>query len=361
MIAYHSTCLPTADLTTKRRRRGTFGPRCDSRLVRHGFTIPEASVILVIVVNLLAVVLPFLLQVGETSRQGRCVDNLRQLSGALLSFDEKEKRLPAGQVARLTKVNQVGHYADPAEAMTPSTKGSHSGASWLTGLLPHLGEVAGGRTWDQTKSVVDNREVALLDLAVLYCPARRGDMQATGEFAGCLRVASDWTSGGNDYAGCTGSGVAFFDDARQTYALTSEEMGKTIRAGRSPYSLFSEHRGAFLPNSRLSMSDISSADGTAYVMLIAERRLFRGTGSGLLQSSDGWSWGGPATLFSARFSPHSGLHYDEADSDHPNLLNVGLADGRVKSISFNVDLHTWQNLSDYASGQTIDHPKFSKW
>ena len=67
---------------------------------------------------------------------------------------------------------------------------------------------------------------------------------------------------------------------------------------------------------------------------------------------------GPATLFSTRYAPHTGRHYDEADSEHPGLVNVCLADVRVRPINWNIDLATWNNLGNYQQGAPITHPDF---
>ncbi|MEZ6057990.1 MAG: DUF1559 domain-containing protein [Planctomycetaceae bacterium] len=328
---------------------------------RRGFTIPETAVILIILLNLLAVLVPFVLNMMETSRQNRCADNLRQIGAGLASFDEKGKQFPVGQVARKTASNKVGRYADPAEATSTGGTATNSGASWVTGILPHLGGKASGLQWDHKQSVVENRTVGMVELEQLYCPSRRSGMQATGAYANCLRVTADWTQGGNDYAACTGSGISFNDEARQTYYLTQEQANATYRGGHTPFSAGALRRGVFGVNSKVTATEIGAADGLAYVMTVAERRVSGSGETGVLQSSDGWAWGGPATLFSARSLPRTGRHYDEADSSHPYLIQVVMADGRVRRISVDVDLGTWQNLGDYSSGHSIDHPNFNKW
>jgi hypothetical protein len=73
-----------------------------------------------------------------------------------------------------------------------------------------------------------------------------------------------------------------------------------------------------------------------------------------LLSSDGWAFGGPATMLSTRNSPHTGLHFDEADSEHTGLVQVCMADGTVHTISVNIDLRTWENLGNMAQGSPID-------
>jgi hypothetical protein len=100
------------------------------------------------------------------------------------------------------------------------------------------------------------------------------------------------------------------------------------------------------------MRDVS--DGTSNVMMVAERRLSKAVTPTIQRSQDGWAWGGPATLFSARNAPHSGLHYDEADSQHTGIIQACFADGSVRMISVNIDIFTWQNLGNMAQGSPVN-------
>ena len=88
--------------------------------------------------------------------------------------------------------------------------------------------------------------------------------------------------------------------------------------------------------------------------------LFRNVSPNEQRSSDGWAWGGPATLFSTRYAPHTGVHYDEADSDHPGLIHAAMADGRCLPVNWNIDLRTWNNLGNYAQGVPLEHPEFRR-
>jgi hypothetical protein len=230
------------------------------------------------------------------------------------------------------------------------------------------------------------------DLAVLYCPTRRGTMQSTTAYANCDRLDTNltftspfqgpptnlvWDKGGNDYAGCTGSGLSFHDitnptnlqtdsNDRQTYALTQAQIQATIipiivtsttapftqTILTSRYTQFNSNIGIFGVNSSTSFRDIT--DGTSNVIMVAERRVSQQIIPAIQRSSDGWIWGGPATMFSCRNAPHTGQHYDEADSLHDQIVQVCLADGSVKIISVNIDLRTWQNLGNMAQGSPIN-------
>jgi prepilin-type processing-associated H-X9-DG protein len=73
-------------------------------------------------------------------------------------------------------------------------------------------------------------------------------------------------------------------------------------------------------------------------------------GNPLLQSSDGWAWGGPATLFSARFGPNKGVHYDNPGSEHPGgICQFVFADGSAKPLTQNINLTIFQNLGNIAN------------
>jgi hypothetical protein len=172
---------------------------------------------------------------------------------------------------------------------------------------------------------------------------------------------STWTKGGNDYAGCSGAGITFNDQARQTYWLRPAELQATVIINNqtnlqiSPFTQHNQKVGVFGVNSNTRIADIG--DGTSNVIFVSERRVFnKVTTPNVLVSSDGWAFGGPATMFSTRLAPHSGLHYDEADSPHDQIVQVLLCDGSVKKVSVNIDLRTWQNLGNMSQGSPIDVP-----
>lgn len=323
------------------------------RRVRRGLTIPEVAVLLAVLICCLAVAAPYLLKLRETARQEQCRRNLKELSAAVLGWEQGSKRFPAGQEARRFRNHAIGRYADPAEPRATDGQPA-SGASWVVPCLPFLNQKELFDQWNRRGSVAANRRLAETELAVLYCPSRRGGGLCTA----CDRVGEDWTRGGNDYAACSGSGITFHDEARQTWALEEMQLAATMRGDLSPYSQAPRQRGIFGVNSRVTRADVEMGDGLAYVLLAAERRVFRGSAPGPHWSSDGWAWGGPATLFSTRFAPHTGSHYDEADSEHPGLVNVALADGRVRPVHWNIDLRTWNNLGNYAQGSPLQHPEF---
>lgn len=327
--------------------------------LRSGFTIPELAVIMALLVCLLATAAPSLLKSWELSRQNTCREHLKDLSLALVRQQEQSGHFPSGQTAFKLKSNPIGRFADPEEARSSDGKPA-SGASWVVPILSQLGRKDLADHWEARKSVLTNGAVAQTDIAQLYCPSRRTPLGGAGLIRQCDRIAPDWTAGGNDYAACSGSGITFDDEVRQTWVLDESQIAATARAGISPYSAAPEHRGLFSVNSRVTREEVETADGLAWVILLAERRVFPHGGHGPQSSSDGWAWGGPATLFSTRYAPHTGVHYDESDSAHPGLVHISMADARVRTVSWNIDLRTWNNLGNYAQGSPIEHPDFRR-
>ena len=366
-----------------------------SRRRQKGFTLIELLVVIAIIAMLVALLLPAVQKARESARRSQCQNNLKQIGLALHNYHDLHRTLPPGQVNSSFLVDNVGRYALPAEARILQARNQNTlqyqGTSWMLHILPGLDQAPLYNNYLFGDNVRTNGDVGAAgndssiiypprtELPFFYCPTRRTQMQASGTFAYCDRVDSVnpstgyiWNKGGNDYAGCTGSGITFHDNTndvtdRQTYSMLPNQLNATIYTTTNPvtgvtittsnYSQFTQNIGIFGVNSSTNFSSIS--DGTSNVIMVAERRIFTNpvaANLAYLRSSDGWIWGGPATLFSCRVAPHSGLYYDEADSLHDQTVLALLADGSVKTFSHNIDLRTWQNLGNIASNIPVSIP-----
>jgi prepilin-type N-terminal cleavage/methylation domain-containing protein len=348
---------------------------------RRGFTLIELLVVIAIIAMLVALLLPAVQQAREAARRSQCQNNLKQLGLALHNYHDTHRCLPPGQINNLFTANMsdaIGRYAAPLEATTQytavgqNTLGYH-GTSWMLQILPMIDQSPLYTFWSFSNNVATNGFLGvttpdfnviyppITDIPGFYCPSRRGKMEATGKYAATVRVNQNWTQGGNDYAGCSGSGITFHDNAansadRQTYSLLPSQLIATVNTttNLSPYTQYQTNIGIFGVNSYINFRDVS--DGTSNVMMVAERRLGTVIAPPQLQSFDGWAWGGPATLFSARLAPHSQLYYDEADSSHEGIVQVLFADGSVRVVSWNIDLRTWINLGNMQQGSPVNLP-----
>lgn len=356
---------------------------------RRGFTLIELLVVIAVIALLVALLLPAVQRAREAARRTACQNNLKQLGLALHNYHDTHRVLPPGQINNTFQTDAIGRYANPAEARAVYTRGQNTlglhGTSWMLHILPMIDQAPLYNYWFFGDNVRGNGDFGFqtpppdltlifpgrTDVKVFYCPSRRQTMESAGRFAACDRIDTPnpgailWTQGGNDYAGCSGSGVTFHDNTadytdRQTYWMLPNQLQATVTVvtglngqqfSTSPYTQFQSNIGIFGVNSSTNLRDIT--DGTSNVVMVAERRVSPVITPVIQRSSDGWAWGGPSTLFSCRNSPHQNLHYDEADSPHEQMVQVCLADGSVRNIGLNIDLRTWQNLGNISQGSPV--------
>ncbi len=364
-----------------------------TRIRRRGFTLIELLVVIAVIALLVALLLPAVQRAREAARRTSCQNNLKNLGLALHNYHDTHRVLPPGQINSTFQTDVIGRYANPLEPRASYIRGQnifgYHGTSWMLHILPMIDQGSLYNYWFLGDNVRGNGDFGIqtpppdlqlvfparTDVKVFYCPSRRQTMESAGRYANCERIDTPapgnilWTQGGNDYAGCSGSGITFHDNLndytdRQTYTLLPAQLNATVytvvglngqQFSTSNYTQYNTNIGIFGVNSSTNLRDVQ--DGTSNVIMISERRLSTLLTPVTQRSSDGWAWGGPATMFSCRLAPHSNLHYDEADSPHEQIVQVCLADGSVRNVSLNIDLRTWQNLGNMAQGSPVSLPQ----
>jgi prepilin-type N-terminal cleavage/methylation domain-containing protein/prepilin-type processing-associated H-X9-DG protein len=347
----------------------------ERRHMRHprtGFSLIELLVVLAIISVLVSVLLPAVQAARAKAHAAQCLNNIRQIGIALANYHDTHKMFPAGQTNTMKRLKStaIGFITDPDEP-TASGAGQGQGTSWLVQILPQIDQAPLFNAWKFSSNVHGNGEgdgaPARFDVPLYYCPGRRAGMNST-RYPNAQRIDAAWTSGGNDFAAVAGCGIVFDDATRGTYMMTQAQLEATQNS--KGYSYFNQHvqnRGVFTVNSGTRMAEIE--DGATQTLLVCERRLTNFADPVSQVSSDGWAWGGPATLLSTRLAPHTGVvtnnvsstpvlsgHFDEADSSHAGLVNAAFADGSVRHISVNIDLRTWQNLGNMSAGVAVRVP-----
>ena len=67
-------------------------------------------------------------------------------------------------------------------------------------ILPYIEENRIYKSWNFSKSVIGNSDLAQTDIKMFYCPTRRAGIRPGDEQI----MFQNWRSGGTDYGGCLG-------------------------------------------------------------------------------------------------------------------------------------------------------------
>jgi len=94
-----------------------------TRTYPKGFTLVELLVVIAIIGILVALLLPAIQAAREAARRAQCQNNLKQMTLALLNFQDTQKEFPRG-------------------AYTGNLKSNEDGLGWATKILPYIEEQA---------------------------------------------------------------------------------------------------------------------------------------------------------------------------------------------------------------------------
>ncbi len=358
--------------------------RSMSRRTR-GFTLIELLVVIAIIAILVAILLPAVQRAREAANKSRCLNNLKQMVLGMHNYHDTHTVFPPGQIVTQWINTNAGpntpRYVAQWEPYSNIQNLGYHGTSWMYHLLPYIEQGNVYKLWRPDYNVFGNAEVtydnqtgnpwrflgyapAQTEIPSFYCPSRRGDLGNTAKFSHNKYLDTDapirlvtppgLRGGGTDYAGCAGSGILFNDVTRSLWDLTGDQLQLANTGTTFNYNQRSQNIGMFYANSSVRMGDIS--DGTTQTIMIAEAERFEGlkllpqNRTVFQVASDGWAWGGPATLFSTFDGPNKRLNYAFAGSPHDDVVQVGLADGSARPVSQSIGLNVWQALGNIAGG-----------
>ncbi len=309
---------------------------------RSAFTLVELLVVIAIIGILVALLLPAIQAAREAGRRTQCVNHIKQLGLALLTYHDVRGRLP---FARTTHA-QDGHtwYVD----ILPQMEGGNIYDEWLANS-PNTG------TRGTSFAAIATKKPSLLafTLPEYYCPTRRVPtvlskneantaITATGsvgDYAVCVHDAKtdDWSGALNPKL-CNGAffnGTAKDNPAYTRAALKLKEipdgLSKTFFVGEKHVRMNLEFQLTAPYDNCIYNSD---HDATA------------GRCAGTFLAASGVPNGNYAPIATDRDEAYN----SQFGSWHPSVCNFLMGDGHVEGINPDIDLVTLKYLANRRDG-----------
>ena len=349
--------------------------------MRRAFTLIELLIVIAVIGLLLAIAVPVLMMVRETSNRTQCQSNLRQIGTAIYSYSATHDCLPIGRVTRFPDVDifyKSLEHGDFEQVNTPDK--STQEVSWAVALGGYVDEGAKHLPYSAEDGIfgyIDsnppfylsglNRNYAYLRFlpSLWRCPSdyERSFLGSPGQLFGQTTTGEKVNLPRGNYAASWGN--------------TNWQQSEDLNGDGSPEASVKFAKAAFGVD-RVRLGDFF--DGTGRTILISEiiqgqGRDVRGLlcypmpGASLYMSrltpngdSDVYRFnsGGDAIPFgvfctterllpcSPAFSP--GTSFAGSRSRHSGGVNSLMADGSVQFISNDVDSILWLAANSIASG-----------
>ena len=357
------------------------------RGVRTAFTLVELLVVITIIGILIALLLPAVQAAREAARRIQCRNNLKQIGLACHNYAQANKVFPPGTISATTDPNAPVDVW--AEANVPSV--GHHGTSFLLRIMAFIEGDNIAKAWSKGTtsglitgcwSPAGNCGVAavpgpaVMDVKGFYCPTRRDGLRPGTDTPMQLPAYGAWsTGGGNDYGGCAGRHAAFSTQnyayqcpATSYYSPAPTLMGAAAILNTVANDPASKRWGIFGQINK-STSFASVRDGTSNTIMTGEVVRLTDTNQPTNVSKDGWSVGGPATLFTTGCmvglvgSQYQNVAtggkmmnnkvFPSPGSEHSGGAHFGLGDGSVTFLTDSMDATVFALMGSMADGIVV--------
>jgi prepilin-type N-terminal cleavage/methylation domain-containing protein len=355
--------MPSASNRKKLRSRGV---AAQGVCLLRGFTLVELLVVIAIIGILVALLLPAVQAAREAARRNQCTNNLKQLSLGALNHEAAHKHFPSSGIG-------YGWVGDPNYGF-----GRKQPGGWIYNTLPFIEEQAihdmgmgVGTTWSDAarKKIFADRAPMVIKTTV--CPSRRnGGPYGNNDPSGLMGFKNQDKAAQfarSDYAGNVGDGpTASFDGGPGSLEVMDLPTWESYTIPNKYKTFGADATGVFTYWSFNRLKSIT--DGLSKTYCVGEKYIRfdqyeTGENGGDDQSMysgmdrDNLRWGKNDPQYVPTPDTATGKDYDGTfGSAHAGVVLMGMCDGSVHGISFDIDPVMHARLANRKDGEAVSIP-----